>query len=87
MTYDAGILNDFGGGNIQWWHDYIRSLLGLSDEHWLDEVNRFENELEGLQAENERLKNALEIATDYVKKESTRTTIGQLYDIEQALKG
>ena len=87
MTYDAGILNDFGGGNIQWWHDYIRSLLGLSDEHWLDEVNRFENELEGLQAENERLKNALEIATDYVKKESTRTTIGQLYDIEHALKG
>ena len=87
MTYDAGILNDFGGGNIQWWHDYIRSLLGLSDEHWLDEVNRFENELEELQAENEMLKNTLEIATDYVKKESTRTTIGQLYDIEHALKG
>ena len=26
--YDAGILNDFGGGNVRWWHDYIRTELG-----------------------------------------------------------
>lgn len=40
-----------------------------------------------LENKNERLHEALAIATDYVKHESTRTSIGQLYDIEQALKG
>ena len=23
-AYDAGLLNDFGGGNVEWWQDYIR---------------------------------------------------------------
>ena len=41
-----------------------------------------------LKAEAERLKKALEIATDYVRSEysSRRTHNGKLYDIEQALK-
>jgi hypothetical protein len=26
--YDAGLLGDFGGGNVEWWQDYIRSELG-----------------------------------------------------------
>ena len=25
--YDAGLLNDFGGGNVEWWQDYIRAEL------------------------------------------------------------
>ena len=25
--YDAGLLNDFGGGNVGWWQDYIRAEL------------------------------------------------------------
>ena len=25
--YDAGYLNDYGGGNVSWWHDYIRAEL------------------------------------------------------------
>lgn len=25
--YDAGLLNDWGGGNVDWWWDYIRSEL------------------------------------------------------------
>lgn len=25
--YDAGLLNDFGGGDVDWWHDYIRAEL------------------------------------------------------------
>lgn len=25
--YDAGYLNDYGGGNVGWWHDYIRAEL------------------------------------------------------------
>jgi len=33
-TFDAGLLNDFGGGNVEWWHDYIRSLLSDAEEHY-----------------------------------------------------
>ncbi len=60
MTFDAGILNNFGGGNIQWWHDYIRSLLDAANEQFLDEIGRCENEVEGFEAKNEKLKEALE---------------------------
>src|SRR5690554_6903113 len=32
--YDAGFLNDFGGGNVSWWHDYIRSELERAHDHY-----------------------------------------------------
>lgn len=32
--FDAGLLNDFGGGNVEWWWDYIRHLLGDAHEHY-----------------------------------------------------
>ena len=40
-----------------------------------------------LQTKNERLEKALDIATGYVRDDSSRTYIGKLYDIEQARKG
>ena len=33
-SFDAGLLNDFGGGNVEWWQDYIRSLLNQAEEHY-----------------------------------------------------
>ena len=38
--FDAGLLNDFGGGNVAWWHDYIRSLLNQSSEYHQSEIDR-----------------------------------------------
>jgi hypothetical protein len=32
--YDAGLLNDFGGGNVDWWHDYLRAEIGRANEYW-----------------------------------------------------
>lgn len=32
--YDAGLLNDFGGGNVDWWQDYIRSELGRAHDFY-----------------------------------------------------
>jgi hypothetical protein len=32
--YDAGLLNDFGGGNVGWWHDYLRAELNRAHEHY-----------------------------------------------------
>ncbi len=46
MSYDAGILNDYGGGNVEWWQDYIRTELGRANDYWQDEVTRLQTELE-----------------------------------------
>lgn len=32
--YDAGYLNDFGGGNVSWWHDYLRAEIARANDHW-----------------------------------------------------
>ncbi len=37
--YDAGLLNDFGGGNVGWWQDYIRAELGRAHEFYQSQVD------------------------------------------------
>ena len=32
--YDAGLLNDFGGGDVQWWQDYIRAELDRAHDFY-----------------------------------------------------
>jgi len=32
--YDCGLINDYGGGNVVWWQDYIRSVIGSANQHW-----------------------------------------------------
>lgn len=32
--YDAGLLSDFGGGNVEWWQDYIRAELARAHEFY-----------------------------------------------------
>lgn len=36
--YDAGILNDFGGGNVEWWQDYIRAELGNAHDFYQSQI-------------------------------------------------
>lgn len=33
-TYDACLLNDYGGGNVEWWQDYIRAELGRAHDFY-----------------------------------------------------
>ena len=33
-TFDAGLLNDYGGGDVEWWWGYVRSLLVTAHEHY-----------------------------------------------------
>lgn len=33
-TYDAGLLGDYGGGNVEWWQDYLRSELATAHEFY-----------------------------------------------------
>lgn len=37
--YDAGALNDFGGGNVGWWQDYIRAELGRAYEFYCGQLS------------------------------------------------
>ena len=39
IRYDAGLLNDYGGGDVAWWHDYIRSLLDAAEEHYQEQYD------------------------------------------------
>ena len=36
--YDAGYLNDFGGGDVNWWHDYIRTELDRAHDFYQSQV-------------------------------------------------
>lgn len=36
--YDAGLLNDFGGGDVDWWQDYIRAELERAHEFYQSQV-------------------------------------------------
>ena len=36
--YDAGLLNDFGGGNVEWWQDYIRAELGRAHDFYQSQL-------------------------------------------------
>lgn len=34
--YDAGLLNDYGGGDVDWWWDYIRAEIGRCNDYHKD---------------------------------------------------
>ena len=34
VRYDAGLLGDGGGGDVDWWQDYIRAELERAHEHY-----------------------------------------------------
>jgi hypothetical protein len=38
--YDAGLLNDWGGGNVEWWQDYLRAEIGRANDYWRDAARR-----------------------------------------------
>jgi len=38
--YDAGLLNDFGGGDVCWWQDYLRAEISRANEHWREQYQQ-----------------------------------------------
>ncbi len=51
--YDAGLLNDFGGGDVGWWQDYLRAEIGRANDHWrmlTDYVDRLQDDITTLRA-------------------------------------
>jgi len=37
-AYDAGLLNDYGGGNVEWWQDYIRAELARAHDFYASQI-------------------------------------------------
>ena len=54
--YDVGLLSGYGGGDVDWWQDYIRAELGRAEDFYTSEHDRLMAEL---RAENDRLRAAL----------------------------
>jgi hypothetical protein len=38
QDYDAGMLNDWGGGNVSWWLDYLRAEIDRANNHWREQT-------------------------------------------------
>lgn len=55
-SYDAGLLSDFGGGNVHWWQDYIRAELSRSHDFYAAEIIRLNQALDMVAAEREAWK-------------------------------
>lgn len=36
--YDAGLINDYGGGNVGWWQDYVRYEVGMANSHYQEQL-------------------------------------------------
>lgn len=36
LDYDPGLLNNYGGGDVSWWMDYIRIEIDACNAYWRD---------------------------------------------------
>ena len=45
--YDAGLLGDHGGGNISWWHEYLRSQINRCNGYWRGLIEGYVEECPG----------------------------------------
>lgn len=43
--YDAGLLSDFGGGNVDWWWDYLRAELGRAHDFYAHQIEQLRLDL------------------------------------------
>ena len=46
MRYDARLLGDGGGGDVSWWHDYIRVELERSHDFYTAYIEQLKEALE-----------------------------------------
>jgi hypothetical protein len=54
-AYDSGQLSSYGGGNVDWWQDYIRAELGRAHDFYAEQIERLTEANAALMAEREML--------------------------------
>lgn len=52
-AYDAGLLGDYGGGDVEWWQDYIRAELGRAHEFYAAQFRSQAAEITALRGERD----------------------------------
>ena len=41
QDYDPGLLNNYGGGNVAWWHDYLRNVVHDCNTYWRELIDSY----------------------------------------------
>lgn len=36
--YDIGLISDYGGGNVEWWQDYLREEVARCNNYWVSQL-------------------------------------------------
>lgn len=75
-AYDAGLLNDFGGGDVNWWQDYIRAELERAHEFYASQFHPSPNPAPAVAADGELLPCPFCLADAEVKRSSRGLWIG-----------
>lgn len=73
--YDAGQLNDYGGGDVDWWWDYMRAEIDRANEFHADIHDQNEAALAAKDAEIEEIRNQLVRMVDIAE--------GRLFEISR----
>ena len=77
QDYSSGFLNDYGGGNIDWWQDYIRCEVGRCNAYWQDIISQHNEQLptHGQQVRREAIAEfAEEVDSLFLSKATPRIT-------------
>ena len=37
-NYDIGLIGDYGGGNVEWWQDYLREEVARCNNYWVSQL-------------------------------------------------
>ena len=81
--YDAGLLGDFGGGNVKWWQDYIRAELARAHDFYASQwpvaipaaelatLREKAAEADELQKREERMQKALSDIAEWTDRYTT----------------
>jgi hypothetical protein len=64
--YDAGLLNDYGGGKVEWWWDYIRHELGAAHDFYTEQFAAYGDRRAA--AERGRSEEKIELLTDLIRR-------------------
>ena len=79
--YDAGLLSDYGGGNVEWWQDYLRAEIERCNDHWEADYAALEAERDRLAADKESFFRAAEEA-----RKERKEALDEADRLKEALK-
>jgi hypothetical protein len=85
--YDAGLLSDYGGGNVEWWQDYLRAEIERCNDHWEAEYDDLEEKIRWAAKEKELLELEIQQNGDFIKllEEKVQRLEGALREIANEL--